>query len=157
MSQSIHTDMQAHIKKELAVFFAVGLTTIGVDFSLYQAILYFSPLGLDNVELAKGLSFISGTIFAYFSNRFWTFSHKQNRSGSIGRFILIYIFGLGSNILINYLSILLLGGLFYNSLHLTSLSFTLATIFSALINFIGMKFYVFPNDRVVMQSPKTYL
>jgi len=141
------------IKRELASFLIVGLLTVAIDFSIYRGLIY---LYLVNVNTAKGLGFISGTIFAYFANRFWTFKEQDTRSGSVSRFAMVYIIGLSANVLVNYLSILMLN-------HFTNLigyqqsiypSFLLATGVSATLNFLGMKFFVFTNRSI---SPPSFL
>ena len=139
------------IKRELATFLVVGLLTVAIDFSIYRGLIY---LGLDSVNIAKGLGFISGTIFAYFANRFWTFKKKVARSGSVGRFAIVYIIGLSANILVNYLSILILNH-FTNLIdyqQVLFLAFLLATGISATLNFLGMKFFVFTNRSIAPPS-----
>ena len=141
------------IKRELTIFLIVGLLTVSIDFSIYRGLIY---LGLDSVNIAKGLGFIGGTIFAYFANRFWTFKQQDTRSGSVGRFATVYIIGLSANVLVNYLSILILS-------HFTNLTdyqqaillaFLLATSVSATLNFLGMKFFVFTNHP---SAPPSFL
>lgn len=135
--------MTKPIKRELAIFLIVGLLTVAIDFLLYRALMYVNLFGLDSVNLAKGVSFIGGTIFAYFANRFWTFNQQTISSGSIARFGLIYIFGLLANIAINHLSIAWLGSMIVTPEYILLIAFLLATGVSATLNFIGMKFFVF--------------
>lgn len=63
------------LKKELPVFIIVGLLTVLVDFLVYRLLVIFD---IANVDLAKAIGFVAGTVFAYFANRFWTFSHKEH-------------------------------------------------------------------------------
>ena len=139
------------IKRELAIFLIVGLLTVAIDFLLYRGLI---SLGLDSVNIAKGLGFISGTIFAYFANRFWTFKEQDTRSGSVGRFCMVYIIGLSANILVNYLSILALNHFtnLMNYQQVIFLAFLLATGVSATLNFLGMKFFVFTNRPIAPPS-----
>ena len=134
------------IKRELAIFLVVGLLTVAIDFILYRGLMHVNLLELNSVNMAKGLSFIGGTIFAYFANRFWTFNQQSTRAGSVGRFIFVYILGLSANILVNYLSIAWLDHLIATPEYTLILSFLMATGVSAALNFIGMKFFVF-TDR----------
>lgn len=138
------------IKRELGVFLIVGLLTVAIDFTLYRGCIY---LGLESINLAKGLGFIGGTIFAYFANRFWTFKEQNARAGSISRFILVYIMGLSANILVNYLSIVTLKHFIaiLNSQQSIHIAFILATGVSAAMNFVGMKFFAF-TDRQLRRS-----
>jgi len=135
--------MTKPIKRELVIFLAVGLLTVAIDFLLYRGLIYLNLFGLDSVNLAKGLSFIGGTIFAYFANRFWTFNQQTTGSGSVVRFSLVYLIGLLANIAINHLSIAWLSNFISIPEYTLLLAFLLATGVSATLNFIGMKFFVF--------------
>ena len=144
--------MTAPIKYELRVFLIVGLLTVGIDFVIYRGLLYLQPFALDSINIAKGFSFISGTIFSYFANRFWTFNQQTTGDGSILRFIVVYILGLIANIAINYLCIEWFSRGSALALEYTLLiAFILATGVSATLNFIGMKFFVF-TDRKMSKS-----
>lgn len=123
------------IKKEILIFLIVGVTTVLVDFLTYRTLLI---TGL-NVDLCKSISFLTGTVFAFFANRKWTFGHQTHENGSAFRFMLLYALTLGLNVLVNttFLSIL-----YDFSLKIT-IAFILATGVSAMTNFIGMKFFVF--------------
>jgi putative flippase GtrA len=128
------------IKRELIIFLIVGLLTVAVDFATYRSLLWLEGVGAD---LAKAIGFITGTVFAYFANRFWTFGGRPHASGSAARFILLYALTLGANVWIN--SILLK----QFSLHsyAIALAFVFATAISAALNFLGMKFFVFKSPR----------
>jgi putative flippase GtrA len=131
------------LKRELSVFLVVGLLTVAIDFGTYRGLIYLDLPLLNNVNLAKGIGFVSGTIFAYFANRFWTFSQQITAAGSIGRFILVYALGLAANIAVNHLSISWLNSTPLATNYILSIAFLLATGISATFNFIGMKFFVF--------------
>jgi len=89
--------------------------------------------------LAKATGFLTGTLFAYFANRLWTFGHTQHQSGSAWRFAVLYASTLGANVLINALALKLLA----DAMGSVQLAFLLATGVSASLNFVGMKFFVF--------------
>ena len=86
------------IKREASIFLIVGLLTVGIDFLTYRGLVDFQ---ITNIAYAKGIGFLTGTIFAYFANRFWTFGHTNHSSKSIWRFIIIYTITLTTNILVN--------------------------------------------------------
>lgn len=129
------------IKRELSTFMVVGCLTVGLDFLMYQGLVYFF---LFNVSLAKAVGFIGGCIFAYFANRFWTFNQQAICSGSLWRFIIVYVVSLIANVLINQgiLSI-------WDSLTAFYMAFLVATGVSATLNFIGMKWFVFTQRTFV--------
>ena len=129
------------LKRELKIFIIVGLLTVAIDFLIYRGSL---RLGIDSISLAKTTGFIGVTIFSYFANRFWTFANPKTQSGSLLRFILVYLIGLLANVLVNKLA--LDAG---EDAHLPLalyLAFILATVISAALNFIGMKYFVFTKQ-----------
>ena len=143
--------MNKPIKPQIAKFFIVGLLTVAIDFSIYRTLIYFRILDVNSINLAKGLGFIGGTIFAYFANRFWTFNQPSIRAGSAIRFIMVYLLGLGINIAANQIVLdLSEQRLAANELILV-IAFILATGISATLNFIGMKFFVF-TDKTASTS-----
>ena len=124
------------IKSELAVFLIVGTLAVLIDFSTYCALLWS---GVVSVDIAKGSSFLVGTVFAYFTNRFWTFSHVQYRPGSPWRFGALYMMTLGANVIVNTVVLRSL----VDVRAAVQLAFLIATGTSASLNFVGMKMFVF--------------
>ena len=124
------------IKRELYLFLIVGSLTVLVDFITYRGLVFVQLL---NVSTAKAAGFLTGTTFAYFANRFWTFGHLPDSAGSVWRFILLYAATLASNVYINALMLDKLARLTIA----VQAAFILATGTSAILNFLGMKFFVF--------------
>jgi len=124
------------IKRELAIFLVIGGLTVVVDFVIYQGLVFVHLL---NVDWSKGVGFLTGTVFAYFANRFWTFGHKRYHSGSVWRFAVLYASTLAVNVWVNAVTLGALNDLTVSVL----LAFLLATGVSATLNFLGMKFFVF--------------
>jgi putative flippase GtrA len=124
--------------REVLTFLLVGLLATGIDFAIYQSMLLLTFLG---TSPAKAIGFIFGTLFAYFANRFWTFQNPKMRTGSSFRFLLVYAIGLVINVLSNDALLILfkieVGSIFF--------AFMLATLFSAISNYVGMKWYVFKH------------
>lgn len=129
------------IKRELSIFLVVGCLTVALDFMVYRGLTYFF---LCDIGLAKAIGFISGCIFAYFANRFWTFKQQSTRSGSLWRFALVYAVGLVANVLVNQ-GILLS----WDSPATLYVAFLVATGVSATLNFMGMKWFVFTQRTLV--------
>lgn len=123
------------IKREASIFLFVGLLTVVIDFCTYRLLLWSGVL---DVATAKTIGFLTGTIFAYVANRLWTFRHTQS-GGSVPRFVLLYTCTLSINVCINS-GVLHLAGT--NQLGIGA-AFILATGCSAVLNFLGMKFFVF--------------
>jgi putative flippase GtrA len=140
--------MTAPIKRQLGIFLIVGLLTILIDFLIYCCLIYMQPFGLDGIGIAKGISFIGGTIFSFFANRFWTFNQQSTTAAGIFRFMLVYVLGFIANIVINHLCIKWFSSSILDIKYILISAFLLATGISASINFIGMKFFVFTDDKV---------
>jgi len=127
------------IKRELGIFLIVGLLTVLIDFWVYRGLV---GVGVIGVDIAKGIGFLTGTLFAYFANRFWTFGHKSHAPGSVWRFVLLYLSTLMANVVINALALKVMADI----MAAVPMAFLLATGVSASLNFLGMKFFVF-NSR----------
>ena len=123
------------LQKQLTRFLLIGIFVTTVDYAVYQYLL----LIFDNFFVPKGVGFIIGTLLAYLLNRRYTFSSRRNINSSINSFFSLYLISLVVNTNLNSLVISLFG----NDTVTIHLAFVIATIASATINFIGMKFYVF--------------
>ncbi len=99
-------------------------------------------LELFSVYIAKAGGFVIGTLFAYFANRFWTFNNNLYARGSFWRFIILYSITLAANVIVNSVTLQNLT----NTTSSLQKAFLLATAVSALLNFLGLKFFVFKNN-----------
>ena len=129
------------MKREALIFLVVGSLTVLIDFLIYHSGL---ALGAP-VAIAKGIGFAAGTIFAFFANKFWTFSARDNAGAQVWKFLLLYGATLALNIGINTLALAYLAGVS----DAVQLAFLLATGCSAVTNFIGMKWLVFRPSRTI--------
>lgn len=117
-------------------FILVGIFSAMVDFFFYRSsVFFFTP----PIEISKGCGFIFGTIASYYLNRFWTFSYSVHSAGNAIKFISLYTVTLGANVIIN--SIML--NIFKRNDFSIYISFIFSAGVSAILNFIGMKLYVF--------------
>lgn len=123
------------IRKEAGVFLIVGSLTVVVDYICYQLLLWLGMV----TPPAKGIAFVAGTLFAYVANRKWTFSHRPTVAGSVHRFVVLYSTTLLVNVGVNNVVLALTD----NYSWAIQVAFLLATVVSATLNFLGMKFYVF--------------
>ena len=133
------------IKKELTVFVVVGVITVLIDFIVYNVLVEFR---LSDVNVAKGVGFVSGTIFSYFMHRIWTFGHKTHKPRTVWRYVLLYMSTLGVNVSIN--SFILTFLLEFQFIIL--LAFLIATGASTILNFIGMKWFVYKETPVLKEA-----
>lgn len=130
------------IGRQHVVFLAVGFLTVAIDLLAYRCLLW---TGIVGAGLAKAVSFLVGTNFAYFANRAWTFNEQPHAPGSALRFSLLYAVTLGANVAVNAAVLWLLAG---NPVAV-SMGFLVATAVSALLNFLGMRLFVFRFRPVV--------
>jgi len=135
----MYRDFREYIKllreREVMRFLIVGSTTVLVDL-----VCYFVLINLDyDTHISKGISFSAGTVFAYFANSSYTFQGSKRGSLNFFIFCLLYLSTLVINIVTNEIVL--------ESMGRTDISFVfaffLATTLSAILNFIGMKYYVF--------------
>lgn len=123
---------------QLVRFGMVGVFTLLVDFATYRLLLFVGvPL-----NLAKGSGFVVGTTCAYLLNRSWTFRATGGR-GAVARFLLLYAATLLVNVSVNAALVHALEGVPGQ----IEVSFLVAQAISSVLNFLGMRFYVFHPGR----------
>ena len=120
----------SQLKREMSRFLVAGFCAVGTDMGSYFLLLKVLPH-----DYSKGISFLLGTIIAYFINKYWTFEKKTKSYGELGKFAALYLSTLGANVLVNRIVL--------NLFQRTLLAFLLATGVSTILNFIGQKWWVF--------------
>lgn len=120
----------SQLKREMSRFLVAGFCAVGTDMGAYFLLLKVLPY-----DYSKGISFLLGTIVAYFINKYWTFEKKTKLYGEMGKFAILYVSTLGANVLVNRIVL----NLFQSNL----LAFFMATGVSTVLNFIGQKWWVF--------------
>ncbi len=118
-------------KKEIPRFIVTGILAVITDYLSYLVL-----VGLISIDYAKGTSFICGSVIAYILNKSWTFEHKSKVATSLLPFIILYTSTFFVNVSINHFSLAYITDY-------KSLAFLFATAASTILNFIGMKFWVF--------------
>ena len=124
------------IGRQIGTFILVGCTTVLIDFLVYQSLLLRDSLA---VEIAKGGGFVVGTCFAYFANRAWTFRNQKSSRFSIWKFLILYPITLVINVAVNSAGLAVLPD---GKIEIY-VAFGFATMVSASLNFVGMKYLVF--------------
>lgn len=128
--------MNPKLGHQFTRFFLGGLATVGLDWSTYFFLNNF--LKFDSL-ISKGLSFLTGAIFAFFFNGIVSFNSKPSTPRFI-RHILLYIFSLTVNITVFRFGMSLTSTYFFFT---TFLCLIFATSISMLLNFTGMRYWVF--------------
>lgn len=116
--------------KELRLFILAGLSAVATDFTLY----YFMQNFLDR-DVAKAISFLLGTVVAFFINKYWTFEKHVKSYREVVQFGMLYSVTLGLNVMTNRFIL--------DSTEVILLGFLVATGVSTVCNFLGQKFWVF--------------
>ena len=126
-------------KEELLKYIFVGLSTVLIDFLIYKFLIKFIV-----IYLSKTISFLSGTFFSYQLNRTWTFKSGKIKLSQFIKYLIIHITSLVLNVFIN--SLLL--NIFSKNYFLNyEVSFLIATLTSAIYNFLFIKIFIFNNTR----------
>jgi putative flippase GtrA len=128
-------------RQEFSIFIVIGMFAALADFIIYRGLIF---LGFAGVNMAKTVGFLVATSLAYHANGSWTFGGKLHVKGSMWKFILLYATTLAINV---YANLFFLKQIKEASMAM-QLSFFLATGVSAILNFIGMKFFVFKDRKI---------
>jgi putative flippase GtrA len=115
-------------------FVGFGILSAGVDFGIYQLLLH---VGLW-ADVAKGISFICGTVTAYLLNRRWTFNSAGGAAPAI-RFAVLYGATFFVNVGVNALFLHLLAGHRWQ----ISIAWVIAQGTATVINFVLLRTVVF--------------
>ena len=127
------------VRSQFIKFALVGISNVFVDLFIYR----LSLTWLD-VSLSKGLSFCFGALYSYHLNRVWTFTATTRSFRQFNRFIGINGLALGVNVATNSSVLTILPSSFKFPL---AFAYITATTLSAILNFLGMKFFVFKKIK----------
>ena len=118
-------------RQEATRFLLSGITAVSVDFMSYTLLLEMAIAP----SIAKAIGFLSGTLVTYFLNKFWTFQQPQRQWQEVCRFMVLYAMSMILNIGINHVVLC--------ETQMLTLAFLCATAVSTVVNFIGLKTFVF--------------
>ena len=127
------------LEYEIVRFLIIGGITVLIDFICYFILIY---TGFDT-PLSKGISFSIGTVFAYFANRNYTFQSSMGGFFRFTVFTLLYLSTLVVNVVSNEIVLNLTSHIKISLM----IAFIIATSLSATLNFIGMKYMIFPTEK----------
>ena len=122
-------------KKEMLRFLVSGGLAVLTDLLSYY--LLVETLSTDS---AKAISFVLGSIVAFFMNKLWTFESNNQTSTAILQFSVLYTVTFFANVAVNHMVL-------HFVFNVTLIAFIFATVTSTVLNFVGMKFWVFRKQR----------
>ena len=120
--------------KETDLYFIIaGISAVLTDYLVY---IFFK--NFINISLAKGISFFCGVIISWVINSNLTFKNNHKIIFKFIKYIIVLLFTMSLNIVVNnfFLYLLIIK-------YEVSLSFLIATTCSAISNFIFFKYWVF--------------
>ncbi len=127
------------LKKQLVGYTISGICATGTDYIIYNALIY---AGLSYYSVAKTISFLCGTLVAFFYNKYITFQAPEKSYREVALFFVLYVISMVCNVSINSFGLELFHHFLSFQYSLTA-AFLLATFASMAINFIGQKCWVF--------------
>lgn len=129
---------------ELKRFLVSGGSAVACDTIVYAVLFGLSV----PPSIAKAISFIAGTVLAFFLNKFWTFKKPKRSHVEVVKFICLYASTLGANILVNRIvldhAVAVVPALEPFKVQFAFLS---ATGTSTVLNYLGQKFWVFKKTE----------
>lgn len=129
---------------ELKRFLVSGGSAVACD-TLVYAVLFGLAVP---PSIAKAISFISGTVLAFFLNKFWTFKKPKRSHMEVMKFICLYASTLGANILVNRIvldhAVSIVPAL---EPYVVQFAFMSATGTSTVLNYLGQKYWVFKKTH----------
>lgn len=122
-----------NLKKTDLYFIIAGILAVLTDYLLY---IFFK--NFINISLAKGISFFCGVIVSWVINSNLTFKNNHKIILKFIKYIIVLLFTMSLNIVVNnfFLYLLIIK-------YKVSLSFLIATICSTVSNFIFFKYWAF--------------
>jgi putative flippase GtrA len=127
------------IKRELVRFALVGVATVTIAYIIYRTLVFF---GLDR-DISNGIAYAVGVCISFFLNKSWTFSNKKRSHQVIIQFLVLHIFSLFACVFVNSIAFTELT----NEPFRVEIAFIFGIATSTLLNFIGMKYFVFRKSR----------
>ena len=121
--------------QQMKRFLVVGVGSVGIDSLAYFGLIFLGDHQFSK-DLAKAISFILGTLFAFVANKFWTFESPKRSLFEVISFFLLYLTTMLINVSVNHGVRLLLPKTLVTA-------FVCATATSTVLNFLGQKFIAF--------------
>jgi putative flippase GtrA len=137
LSRLAHILNDTALRNQVLRFIVTGFVGLFTDVLTYRALVNLSV----HVTPAKALGCVAGTVVVFFINRAWTFSSQKKNLTQFVRFSALYATSISINTVINTA---VLGVIAQPWL----VAFFAATSVSTIMNFVGLKFFVFSESQI---------
>jgi len=137
------------VKKELIKFTLIGILAVLVDLTVYYLLLNVLPENVasfaSNEAISKTISFLCGMVVTYSLNKLWTWKQRDRSNKRLVKFTVLYGVSLFLNVFTNSTLLYILENNqdIYDVPFKYFIAFVGATGMSAVVNFVGQKFWVF--------------
>jgi putative flippase GtrA len=132
--------MTTKVRHQFSSFILGGLIAVTLDWGAFFVLIHFCGI---NANISKPISFLVGTVFAFYYNGTFSFQSNLGKSQFI-RHLILYSFSMTINLIVFTLS-MRYSPTFLVPKSLVSLG--LATSISMTINFVGMRNWVFRSEE----------
>lgn len=130
------------IKREVAFFVANGLISVAIAYWVYRILVS----GGLSIELSNGLAYLSGMVYGFLANKKLAFRDASAvSSGMLTRYVLWHAFTLMVNVGVNSALLAVIGSWVFG----LTISFLLAISITTVLNYLGLKYFVFKNPATV--------
>ena len=123
------------MKRKVFRFVLVGVSAVAIDFTIY---IWLVEVGTPTY-FSRGISYFTTLLYAYFANTYYAFRVNYVSWNIFSKYCLLYVSVLFFNVLLNEKLLLIFGKEYYSLV----IIYVFVTGVSAVINFIGLKQYVF--------------
>lgn len=138
MVRFLEEKMTNKLKHQLKWYVISGILATSSDLIVYSILTHYG-LGYST---SKSISFLCGTVVAFFYNKHKTFKMPHHNIKEVIKFFTLYVTSMACNVFTNHLSIKIFLPILQHHLALL-VAFCFATLVSMSINFLGQKFWVF--------------
>jgi putative flippase GtrA len=129
---------QGETARHIRRFLVIGVLSVLCDLTTYALLL---KAGL-YVAVAKGISYVTGTVLGFFGNKYWTFQSPRKSAAEPVVYLVVYAITLCVNMAINSFVIGQLSEELGPSLT-KGIAFLFATGVTTVLNFLGMRLLAF--------------
>lgn len=137
------------IRRQLGIFILNGVLSVSIAYLIYWALV---SRGILSIDLANGLAYLAGMAYGFFANRRWAFQDRGLITGNkIARYIALHTFTLFVNVSVNSIVFNFIRGEHGGMLF----AFLVAISITTILNFIGLKYWVFSQKNLTTNTSNT--